>query len=94
MVTTFRGAHEDRKKDCHRVTETPSKERPSTRVEMRSFFLEIFVEEGGHELIGFQSFGECGVVPESVGQRFEHDELRVNSGAQIGAVEDGGPAEK
>jgi hypothetical protein len=47
----------------------------------------MLFEERSHQLIGFFGFGERGIVPERVGQRFENDELRVNSG--LGDKHDG-----
>jgi hypothetical protein len=41
----------------------------------------MLFEERSHQLIGFFDSGR-GIVPECVGQRFEDDELRVNSGVE------------
>lgn len=55
---------------------------------------ELRLKEVGHEVEGFGGFGELEVVPEGVGQGFEDDELRVDVGAEQGAMEDGGVAEE
>jgi hypothetical protein len=51
-------------------------------------------EEVGHEVVGFDGFGEGGVIPEGVGEGVEDDEVRVHAGAEVGAVEVGGAAEE
>jgi hypothetical protein len=55
---------------------------------------EMLGQEICQELIGFIGFGKRRIIPESVGQGFEDDELRVNSGAKISAVQDGGAAQE
>jgi hypothetical protein len=55
---------------------------------------QVFGEESSHELVGFFGFGECGIVPEGVRQRFEDDQLRVNSSAEIRTVQDCGAAQE
>ena len=52
------------------------------------------VKELGHQLERFSGFRQLEVIPEGVRQSFEHDELRVVSGAQQGSMEDGGIAEQ
>jgi hypothetical protein len=47
----------------------------------------MLVKESGHQLVGFLGFGKRGIVPEGVRQRFEHDQLCVDSGAQIRTVQ-------
>lgn len=54
----------------------------------------MLFEERSHQLIGFFGFGERGIVPERVGQRFENDELRVNSGVEISTMENRRAAEQ
>lgn len=55
---------------------------------------QVGVEEVGHDVVCFFGFGECGVVPECVGQSFEDYELDVDSRTEVGAMEDGGAAEE
>ncbi len=55
---------------------------------------ELLGEEVGHVDVGLFGLGEADVVPESVGESFEDDELGVVAVLEEGAVEDGGAAEE
>jgi hypothetical protein len=57
-------------------------------------FGQVLEEEVGHDVAGFDGFGESGVVPEGVGKGVEDDEAGVDAGAEIGTVEVGGAAEQ
>jgi hypothetical protein len=50
------------------------------------------VQKVGHQLVSLLGFGQGGIVPEGVRQRFENNQLGIDAGAQIRAVEDGGSA--
>ena len=55
---------------------------------------EMLVQEIGHEVVGFLGFRQCGIIPEGVRQRFEDNQLRIDTGAEISAVQDSGPAQQ
>ena len=50
--------------------------------------------EVGHDVVGFDGFGKGRVVPEGVGQGVEDDEMGIDAGVEVGAVEVGGAAEE
>jgi hypothetical protein len=54
----------------------------------------IAVEEVGHDLQSFFGFGQLKVIPESMRQRFEDNELGIVSSGQKSAVQNGGVAEQ
>src|ERR1700685_2157732 len=52
------------------------------------------VEEVGHDLKRFFSFGKWKVIPKSVGQSFEDYEPRIVSGSQESTLQNGGIAQQ
>ena len=51
------------------------------------------IAESGAHVVGLDSFGQIGVIPEGVKQRVEDDEARIYAGVQIGAVQVRRPAQ-
>src|SRR5262249_2109537 len=55
---------------------------------------QVFCEEIGHERVRLLGFGEFGIIPEGVREGLKDDQLRVDAGAQIGTMQDGGAGQK
>lgn len=55
---------------------------------------DLLGEEISHEVEGLGGFGKLEVVPEGMGKSLEHDELGIDAGAEEGAMEKRGVAEK
>src|ERR1700722_2751730 len=55
---------------------------------------QLFGEEVGHQVVGFEGLGEFGAVPEGVGQGVVNDQAGVVTCVQEGSVEVGCAAQE
>jgi hypothetical protein len=58
----------------------------------RTLSAQLFIEEPGHNPVGFLRLGQAGVIPERVRQGLENYQLGVDAGPQKSPVQEDGPA--